>query len=123
MDKEIETLILGKLRIYISPADKIKHGKRSILQKLFPQSAYIHIVQDAKEAGIMNASVYNTHFGFSNHEKVQSYNMESDNSKLTMCVELIDKKEKLESFFIKHKDYLKGKTVIFKEVETWSYAD
>lgn len=123
MDQKIETLKLGKLRIYITPADKIKHGKRSILQKLFPKSAYIHIVQDAKAEGIMNASVYNTHFGFSNNEKVQFYSLEGDNSKLTMCVELVDKREKLESFFLKHLEYLKDKTVIFKEVEIWSVAD
>lgn len=68
----------------------------------------------------MNASVYNTHLGFSNHGKVQFYNLEGDNSKLTMCIELVDKREKLESFFLKHQDYLIDKTVIFKEVEIWS---
>ena len=46
MEKKIETLLPGKLKIYMTPADKIKHGKRSILQKLFPKSAYIHIIQD-----------------------------------------------------------------------------
>ncbi len=115
----IKSHSLGKLKIYIAPADKIRHGSRSAWQKLFPKSAYIHIVQDAKAEGIMNATVYNTHFGFNNREKIQAYNMEGDNSRLTMCVELVDKREKLESFFLKHKEYLKGKVVIYKEVEFW----
>ena len=71
----------------------------------------------------MNASVYNTHLGFSNHGNVQFYNLEGENSKLTMCIELVDKREKLESFFLKHLEYLKDKTVNFKEVEIWSVAD
>jgi PII-like signaling protein len=37
----------------------------------------------------------------------------------SMCVELIDKKEKLEQFFLKHKDLLHSKIVIYKEVEFW----
>ena len=119
MSKKIKSHSLGKLKIYIAPADKITHGKRTAWQKLFPKSAYIHIVQDAKTEGIINATVYNTHFGFSNSGKIQAYNMEGDNSKLTMCVELVDKKEKLETFFLKHKEYLQGKVVIYKEVEFW----
>ncbi len=67
----------------------------------------------------MNGIVYNTHFGFSNSEKIQAYNVEGSNPELTICVELVDKREKLESFFLKHKDHLKGKVVIYKEVEFW----
>jgi PII-like signaling protein len=119
MSKKVKSHLLGKLKIYITPADKIRHEKRTAWQKLFPKSAYIHIVQDAKAEGILNATVYNAQIGFSNGEKIQSFNMEGDNSKLTMCVELVDKREKLESFFLKHKDYLKGKVVIYKEVEFW----
>lgn len=119
MIKKVKSHSLGKLKIYITPADKMRHGNRTAWQKLFPKSAYIHIVQDAKKEGILNATVYHTHFGFSNGARIQSYSMEGDNSKLTMCVELVDKREKLESFFLKHKDYLKGKTVIYKDVEFW----
>lgn len=119
MSKKIKTHSLGKLKIYITPSDKVKHPERSTWQKLFPKTAYIHIIQDAKEEGIMNASVYNTQFGFSNKGKIQAISVEGDNSKLTMCIELIDSREKLEHFFLKHKDHLKGKVVIFKEVEFW----
>jgi PII-like signaling protein len=119
MENKIKKHSLGKLLIYATPSDKIRHGERSIFRRFFPKSAYVHIIQDAKMEGILNASAYNTHFGFSNNESIQSFNVEADNSKLTMCVELVDKKEKLESFCLRHKNYLKGKVVIFKEVEFW----
>lgn len=119
MEKNIKTHSLGKLLIYITPSDKIRHGKRSIFRKVFPKSAYVHIIQDAKAEGILNATAYNTHFGFSNGGNIESFNLETDNSNLAMCVELVDKRKKLEQFFLKHKDYLKGKVVIFKEVEFW----
>lgn len=119
MGKKVKSHLLGKLKIYITPADKVTHGNRTAWQKLFPKSAYIHIVQDAKAEGIMNATVYNTHFGFSNNGKIQAYNIEADNPKLTMCVELVDQREKLENFFLRHKEYLKGKVVLYKEVEFW----
>jgi PII-like signaling protein len=123
MEKKIKTALLGKLRIYITPSDKVQQGKRTMLQKLFPRSAYIHIVQDAKKEGIMNASVYTTHLGFSNYGKIQLHQVEGGNSKLTMCVELVDKRDNLEKFYCKHIDYLKDKTVLFKEVEHWTPAE
>ena len=119
MVNKIKAHSLGKLLIYITSADKIRHGNRTIFRKLFPKSAYIHIIQDAKAEGIINASVYSAHFGFSNGDSINSFNLEGDNSKLTICVELVDKRDKLEKFFLRHKDYLKGKVVIFKEVEFW----
>ncbi|MFN3664514.1 MAG: DUF190 domain-containing protein [Sediminibacterium sp.] len=90
-----------------------------MIQKLFPKSAYIHIIEDAKAEGILNASVYNTHLGFSNKESIQMYNIESDNSKLTMCVELVDTREKSASFFLKHREYLKGKQ---SSIKKWNFG-
>lgn len=119
MNHKVKSHAMGKLRIYIAPSDKVKHVNPSTWQKMFPKSAFVHIIKDAKAEGILNASVYNTQYGFSNKGKIQSFSVEGDNSKLTMCVELVDEREKLEAFFIKHKDYLKGKVVIYKEVEFW----
>jgi hypothetical protein len=50
---------------------------------------------------------------------LQRYSVEGDNSKIAICVRLVDKKEKLQTFFHKHKDLLRSKIVIFKEVEFW----
>jgi PII-like signaling protein len=119
MDEKIRTHALGKLRIYIEPAHKIRHGERSLFRKIFPKSAYIHIIAEAKKDGILNASVYNTHTGYSNHGNIQSFSVEGDNSRLSMCVELIAKKETLELFFLKHKELLRSKIVIYKDVEFW----
>jgi len=73
----------------------------------------------AKEDGILNASVFDTHMSFAGENKISQFSYETDNSGLTVCVELIDKKEKLQRFFVKHSDSLRDKVVIYKEVEYW----
>lgn len=119
MVQQIKTHSLGKLQIYIEPAHKVMHGERTFFRKVFPRSAYLHIISEAKKDGILNACVHNAHTSFNNEGNVQNFSAEGDNSRLTMCIELIDKKEKLEIFFTKHKDLLRSKVVIYKEVEFW----
>lgn len=119
MVHKVKSHALGKLLIYIEPAHKVRHGERTLFRKMFPKSTYTHMIAEAKKDGILNASVYKTHFGYSNHGEIQSFNLEGDNATLTVCVELIDKREKLEVFFLKHKDILRSKVVIYKEVEFW----
>ncbi|GAA4786815.1 hypothetical protein GCM10023231_13640 [Olivibacter ginsenosidimutans] len=119
MENKLKTHALGKLRIYIEPTHKVRHGERSLFRKLFPKSAYLHIISDAKKDGIMNASVYQTHSGYSNQGAIQQFSAEGDNSKLTLCIELIDSRERLEAFFLKHTQLLRSKVVIYKEVEFW----
>lgn len=120
MESKLKIHALGKLRIYIEPTHKVRHGERSLFRKLFPKSAYLHIVSEAKKEGIMKASVYQTHSGYSNQGPVQLFSAEGDNSKLTLCIELIDKREDLEAFFLKHTELLRSKVVIYKEVEFWN---
>lgn len=110
---------MGKLEIYIEPSHKVRHGERSLFRKVFPRSAYLHIISEAKKDGILKASAYSTHTSYSNDGDVQQFSVEGDNSKLAMCVTLVDKKEKLQQFFYKHKDLLRSKIVIYKEVEFW----
>jgi PII-like signaling protein len=117
MQTKIKTHKLGKLRIYIATDEKIKSA--SLLQKLFPRNKYRQLIIEAKKDGIMNASVFNTHFGYSNNGRIQQISAETGNAGLTICIELIDDREKLETFFSKHKDMLKGKVVVYKEVEFW----
>ncbi|HEU0227719.1 MAG TPA: DUF190 domain-containing protein, partial [Arachidicoccus soli] len=109
MSKRIITQKMGKLRIYIPPSDKIRHDRRKLFRRVFPKSSYIHILEDAQTEGILNASVYNTHSGFNKKEKNQSFTAEGDNSKLNMCVELIDSRENGERFFLRNYNHLKGK--------------
>lgn len=119
MVKKIKHHSLGKLEIYIAPAHKVQHGKKNLFRKLFPKSTYMHLIQEAKKEGIINASAHSTHTSFTTDGKVISFTVEGDNSKLAMCVELVDKREKLEAFFLKHQESLRQKVAIFKEVEFW----
>lgn len=119
MDQKVKNHILGNLRIYIEPAHKVRHGERSLLRKIFPRSTYLHIIKEARKDGIIKATVHNTHTSYTNDGKVTVFSAEGDNSQLAMVVELIDKRELLEKFFLKHKELLKGKVVIYKEVEFW----
>lgn len=86
---------------------------------MFPKSAYLHIIQEAKKDGIMKASAYSTHASYAGDEDIQSFSADGDNSGVAMCVQIVDKKEKLQEFFYKHKDLLRGKVVIYREVEFW----
>ena len=119
MVEKIKSHSLGKLEIYIEPSQKVRHGERTLFRKIFPKSAYMHIITEAKKDGIINASAHSTHVGYRSDGEIQAFNVEGDNSKLAMCVELIDQKEKLQRFFLRHKDLLRSKVVIYKEVEFW----
>lgn len=116
MVRKIKSHSLEKLAIYIGPTHKVRHGERTLFRKLFPKSAYIHVVAEAKKDSIINTPAHSTHTSFTTDGNVITFSAEGDNSRLAMCVELIDKKEK---FFLKHKDLLQSKIVIYKEVEFW----
>jgi len=117
--KQVKKRSLGKLKIYIEPSHKIKDNTASFFRKMFPKSTYLHIVSEAKKDGIINASVYQTHSGFSHNGRIERYQLEGNNSDLAICIELIDEREKLETFFLKHQGLLKSKIIIYKEVEVW----
>lgn len=78
-------------------------------------------MQDAKASGIMNAHVFNTHAAVQKGGKMSHFSVEGDTSGLTVCVELVDEKQKLQDFFKTHKGILEKNTVIYKEVEFWEY--
>jgi|JI10StandDraft_1071094.scaffolds.fasta_scaffold257798_3 PII-like signaling protein len=117
MNKKLKTHTVGKLRIYLKTGDTIK--SKSLLRKLFPKSIYWQIVEEAKKSGLMNAHVFHTQAAYTQGDKIHKRNLENDNSGLTVCVELVDMREKLEHFFKTHQPMLKGKTIIYKEVEFW----
>ena len=119
MAKKLKHHSLGKLEIYIAPAHKVEHGNRSLFRKLFPKSTYMYLIQEARKDGILNAAAHSTHTSFTTDGQVITFSVEGDNSKLAMCVERVDKREKLEDGFRKHRDSLREKVVIYKEVEFW----
>src|SRR5262245_9734914 len=102
MVEKIKSHSLGKLEIYLEPAHKVRHGRTTLFRKLFPRSAYLHIISEAKKDGIIKASAHAAHASYGQDEDIRTFTAEGDNARLSMCVELIDKKEKLEQFFLKH---------------------
>ena len=119
MVEKIKTHSLGKLEIYLEPAHKVRHGERTLFRKMFPKSAYLHIIAEAKKDGIMKASAFSTHTSYSKDDDIQNFSVEGDNSRLAMCIMLVDKKARLQQFALKHKDLLRSRIVIYKEVEFW----
>ena len=107
---------IGMVRIYMKPREKAATAGRRLFGG---RPLYRELVMQAKAAGIMNATAHHTHFGYSNHGKLQDEGVEIANPDLTMCVELIAAREELEDFCRTHGDLLKGKVIIYKHIEHW----
>jgi PII-like signaling protein len=120
MEPKVKTRKMGKLRIFLKSGEMIKGDK--LLHRLFPKSKYRKIMEEAKNSGILQAHIYHTHAAYESGSNIAHFSADGDNGRLTVCLELIDEREKLEQFFTTHKAMLKNKTVIFKEVEFWSYS-
>jgi len=121
MDTKIKTTKIGKLRIYLKSGETVKDDR--FMRKLFPKNKYRNLLNEAKNSGIRNAHIYHTHAAYERGGTVEHHHVEFGNGGLTVCLELVDEKEKLEVFFTTHKEMLKDKTVIYKEVETWEHID
>ncbi len=116
-DHHIVTHDIGKIRIYLTPRDRVAaHG---FWDKLGAKPLYREIVKAAKRDGLRNAAAFMTHFGFTGGGTVQALGAETANPDLTLCVELIDSKDRLEEFCRRHGELLKGKTIVYKNVEHW----
>lgn len=118
METNINVQKMGKLRIYLRAGDRVK--SKDFISRFFPKTVYWKLMKDARQEGIMNAHIFHTHTSYKSGGTIQHKTVEGDQSGLTVCLELVDEKQKLEVFFKKHSTVLKGKTVIFKEVEYWS---
>lgn len=114
----ISETALGKIKIYVTAKEKVKAD--GLLSKLRGRQTYREILQQAKNEDLMSASLYHTHGGFSPNQKISISNSETDHSQSVICVELIDKKEKLEEFCRKNHHLLMDKVIIYKAVEFWS---
>jgi PII-like signaling protein len=105
------------IRIYMKPGDR---GRESKLKTFFNgKPLYRQLVEQAKAAGIMNAVAHHTHYGYSNHGRIQDEGAEIRNPELTMCVELIGEREQLEVFCRTHGALLQSKIIVYKHLEHW----
>jgi PII-like signaling protein len=117
MKHEISSREMGKIRIYLTPRERT--GAVGFWGSLNAKPLYRTIINAAKKDGLRNAAAFMSHYGFSDHGKVHAHDVEIINPNLTLCVEIIDHKDKLEEFCRKHGDLLKGKTIVYKHVEHW----
>ncbi|SIQ00336.1 H+/Cl-antiporter ClcA [Rhizobium sp. RU35A] len=111
---------VGMVRIYMKPEENTL-SKASWLGGAKPLCR--ELVMQAKASGIMNATAHHTHFGYSNGGKLQDGGGEITTPDLTMCVELIGERERLEQFCQTHGMLLKDKVIIYKHIEHWHVRD
>ena len=116
----IEQKAIGILKMYIEPASKFNHPKQGWFRRVFPKSTYQFIIEQAKNEGILMASLYQSHFAYSGDGNLEKFTVDGDNSKLHVCIELVDEQEKLERFYLKHRSFLDAKMVIFREAQVWN---
>lgn len=108
---------IGQLRIYV-PQGERRRGKG--FWSLFSRSIYFELVRAAKAEGIINAAAHSTHFGYTRSGRIQvEGGVEVPNPHLSMCVELIDERSRLEDFCRKHGDILYGKLLVYTQLELW----
>jgi len=106
----------GQLRIYL-PQGETRHGMG--LRSLFGRPLFRELIDLAKQYGILNATSHSTHYGFSNNGRVHSDGSETPNPHLSVCVELIDRRDRLEEFCHQNSVILKDRVMVFKHLEHW----
>mgnify|MGYP002775300981 CR=1 FL=1 len=110
---------IGLVRIYLKPNDRSPQATKSWWNQT---PLYRELVKAAKADGIMNATAHHTHFGYANHGSVHAEGAELANPELTMYVELICARPKLEQFCAKHAALLAKKVIVYKHLEHWTLA-
>lgn len=112
---------IGMIRIYVKPKDRAaRQGASRFRSLLSTRPLYQELVQQAKRAGLLNAVAHHTHYGFSNHGRVQYKDPEIGNPELTMCVEVIGPRARLETFCREHGELLEKKVIVYKTLEHWT---
>ncbi len=112
---------MGKIRIYLTPRDKVP--AQGLLGRLGAKPVYREIIAAAKKDGLHSAVAFTSHHGFSNGGRVDSTGAEGGDSHMTLCVELIDHKDALEEFCRRHGALLGGHPIVYKHVEHWTMKD
>ena len=109
---------LGQLRIYLTRAAKGRPATG--WRRLFGvQPLYAELIAAAKAEGIAHASAHHAHHGYSGAGAIAHDRGETPNSHLTLHVELIDERAKLEAFCRAHREQLAGRVLLYKHVEHW----
>jgi H+/Cl- antiporter ClcA/PII-like signaling protein len=113
---------MGQLRIYMPPGTKGRPGTRW-RRMLGSKPLYQDLIAAAKADGILHATAHNSFHGYSGDQAIQADRSDAPNPRLTLYIELIDQRAKLESFCRAHGDLLKGRVMVYKHVEHWDIHD
>lgn len=113
----IVTREMGKIRIYLTPRDRMPAS--GLWERMNARPVYREIINAARKDGLQNAAAFMTHYGYTKSGPIQAAGAEIANPNLTLCVELIDHKDALETFCKRHADLLAGRTIVYKHVEHW----
>ncbi len=112
---------IGMVRIYLKPKERFRKAGTGRLRDAFAgRPLYQELVLQAKQAGLVNATAHHTHYGFSNSGHVQQREVEGLNPDLTMCVELVAPRDRLEAFCREHGALLRDKVIVYKHLEHWT---
>jgi PII-like signaling protein len=84
------------LRIYFGYGKKIDH--KNFLKNIINNSLGHYLMQKAKENNLEQANMFHAKEGYLNYEKIKKHVSELPSYKNTVCIELIDTKEKLEYY-------------------------
>lgn len=112
---------IGVVRIYMRPREK---RNKQGFKAFFGRPLYQEIIDAAKKDGIVNAVAHHTHYGYTKKGRIEADNRsEYPNTNINIFIELIDQREKLETFCRRHAEFLEGRVVVYKHVEHWEFKD
>lgn len=115
---EIAVTEMGKILVYLTPAETVR--SEGLWSKLNPRRVYREIIEAARRDGLLSAVAYTGQRGFAKQGPVHPRESGAPEFSLPMCVELVDRKDKLEGFCRNHADLLQGRPIVYKSVEHWS---
>ena len=98
------------LRIFIGEQDKHEG-----------QPLYVWIVQQARTHGLAGATVLRGMMGFGAHSRIHTFKIERLSEDLPLVIELVDEKEKLESFLVVINDKIKEGLVTLEKAQIRFY--
>lgn len=98
---------MGKIRLHLTPQDRA--AATGVRGRFTARPVYRALINAAKQDGPRSAAAHATHYRFGNGGRVKAAAAVTANARLTLCVELIDTKGRLEEFCRRHGDLLAGK--------------
>jgi len=116
-DHRITTHEIGHLCIYLTRNDHLPPQRW--WQHIFPRSLSHEIIQAAKQNGILNATAHSPLHGFTGKGAIEQDHPEYSSPRLSIFVELVAERLKLEEFVLSHGALLADKIIVYKHIERW----